>query len=145
MILLTLGLSVLELALLSSHKLWVGCRLGSKEFPPMCDLRPPLTGVLSYRIMEPRTIEPLWRAARITRLLLRFLGGKTSLVVNQELHLAPICTIEPLWRSARNTRLLLRALGGKPSLVVNQERHPCPNSTPVAPAVGSVATLVVLD
>ena len=50
-------------------------------------------GVLSYRIMEPICmIEPLWRAARNTRLLLRTLGGNPSLAVNQELHFCPNST-----------------------------------------------------
>ena len=59
--------------------------------------------------------------------------------------LAHFCTIEPLRRTARTTRLLLRILGGHPPLVVDQELHLCPNSTPVAPAVGLVASLVDFD
>ena len=44
-------------------------------------------GVLSYRNMEIFCmIEPLRRAARTARLLLRILGGNPPLVVNQELH-----------------------------------------------------------
>ena len=42
--------------------------------------------MLSYRNTF-LSIEPLWRAARITRLLLRTLGGFPSLEVDQELHL----------------------------------------------------------